>query len=219
MTVRHRSTREPQQGWRRGAIARLAGRAGDACLGCGASADVHMALLDEGGGDIAVLTYACADGTLPSRRRAASAGDPAGTRHSRSARLEAVGAAGHAAVARSTGRLARLRRAAVPYRLPAAEGEGLHQIPVGPVHAGIIEPGHFRFTANGETVVRLEERLGYVHKGIETLMAGAALDTAAKLAGAHLRRQHGRLCLRLRLRRRGRAADRRRRRAPPICAR
>ena len=41
------------------------------------------------------------------------------------------------------------------------------------MHAGIIEPGHFRFTANGETVVRLEQRLGYVHKGIEALMAGA----------------------------------------------
>jgi Ni,Fe-hydrogenase III large subunit len=59
----------------------------------------------------------------------------------------------------------------------------LHQIPVGPVHAGIIEPGHFRFTANGETVVRLEQRLGYVHKGIESLMAGASLDKAARLAG------------------------------------
>ena len=70
-----------------------------------------------------------------------------------------------------------------PYRFLPAEGESLHQIPVGPVHAGIIEPGHFRFTANGETVVRLEERLGYVHKGIEGLMAGASLDRAAKLAG------------------------------------
>ncbi|MGZ3308512.1 MAG: hydrogenase large subunit, partial [Xanthobacteraceae bacterium] len=59
----------------------------------------------------------------------------------------------------------------------------LHQIPVGPVHAGIIEPGHFRFTANGETVVRLEQRLGYVHKGIEGLMAGASLEQAARLAG------------------------------------
>ena len=48
-----------------------------------------------------------------------------------------------------------------------SDGEGLHQIPVGPVHAGIIEPGHFRFTANGETMVRLEERLGYIHKGVE----------------------------------------------------
>ena len=54
-----------------------------------------------------------------------------------------------------------------PYTFLPAEGEGLHQIPVGPVHAGIIEPGHFRFSASGETVVRLEERLGYVHKGIE----------------------------------------------------
>jgi Ni,Fe-hydrogenase III large subunit len=54
---------------------------------------------------------------------------------------------------------------------------------VGPVHAGIIEPGHFRFTANGETVVRLEARLGYVHKGIESLMAGASIARAATLAG------------------------------------
>ena len=73
--------------------------------------------------------------------------------------------------------------AATSYRFLAAEGESLHQIPVGPVHAGIIEPGHFRFTAGGETVVRLEERLGYVHKGIEGLMAGAPIDRAAKLAG------------------------------------
>ena len=69
------------------------------------------------------------------------------------------------------------------YAFLPAEGESLHQIPVGPVHAGIIEPGHFRFTANGETVVRLEERLGYVHKGLDGLMAGAPLDRAAKLAG------------------------------------
>ena len=69
-----------------------------------------------------------------------------------------------------------------PYPFLPAEGESLHQIPVGPVHAGIIEPGHFRFTANGETVVRLEQRLGYVHKGIEALMAGATLERAASLA-------------------------------------
>jgi hypothetical protein len=55
------------------------------------------------------------------------------------------------------------RRNEQRYEFLPVEGEGLHQIPVGPVHAGIIEPGHFRFTANGETVVRLEERLGYVH--------------------------------------------------------
>jgi len=72
---------------------------------------------------------------------------------------------------------------AVHYEFLPASGESLHQIPVGPVHAGIIEPGHFRFTANGETVVRLEERLGYVHKGIETLIAGVDLAKAAQLAG------------------------------------
>jgi Ni,Fe-hydrogenase III large subunit len=69
------------------------------------------------------------------------------------------------------------------YAFYPAEGPPLHQIPVGPVHAGIIEPGHFRFHANGETVVRLEERLGYVHKGIEGLLKGAPLARAAKLAG------------------------------------
>jgi len=68
------------------------------------------------------------------------------------------------------------------YAFLPAEGDGLHQIPVGPVHAGTIEPGHFRFTANGETVVRLEQRMGYAHKGIEGLMASADLTTAAKLA-------------------------------------
>jgi Ni,Fe-hydrogenase III large subunit len=72
---------------------------------------------------------------------------------------------------------------AAPYPFLTAQGDGLHQIAVGPVHAGIIEPGHFRFTASGETVVRLEQRLGYVHKGIEGLMAGADLARGAELAG------------------------------------
>ena len=70
-----------------------------------------------------------------------------------------------------------------PYTFLPVEGESLHQVPVGPVHAGIIEPGHFRFTAQGETVVRLEERLGYAHKGIEQLMQGASLARGAELAG------------------------------------
>lgn len=74
-----------------------------------------------------------------------------------------------------------LARPAYPF-LPA-EGESLHVIPVGPVHAGIIEPGHFRFTVNGEAVVRLEERLGYVHKGIESLMQGQTIERASRLAG------------------------------------
>jgi Ni,Fe-hydrogenase III large subunit len=69
-----------------------------------------------------------------------------------------------------------------PYPFLTAEGHGLHQIAVGPVHAGIIEPGHFRFSANGETVVRLEERLGYAHKGIESLWCGSDIWGAAQLA-------------------------------------
>jgi Ni,Fe-hydrogenase III large subunit len=70
-----------------------------------------------------------------------------------------------------------------PYDFLPVEGESLHQIPVGPVHAGIIEPGHFRFTADGETIVRLEQRLGYVHKGIDALLQGASIPRAARIAG------------------------------------
>jgi Ni,Fe-hydrogenase III large subunit len=73
------------------------------------------------------------------------------------------------------------RRDPVDYEFLAVHGHGLHQIPVGPVHAGIIEPGHFRFTANGETVARLEERLGYVHKGIDGLLTGVDLARAARI--------------------------------------
>ncbi len=53
------------------------------------------------------------------------------------------------------------------YEFVKVIGEGVHEIPVGPVHAGTIEPGHFRFSVVGEKVLRLEERLGYAHKGIE----------------------------------------------------
>lgn len=70
-----------------------------------------------------------------------------------------------------------------PYRFLESDGPSLHQIPVGPVHAGIIEPGHFRFTASGETIARLEERLGYTHKGIEKLLCGSSIDNAARVAG------------------------------------
>src|SRR5450432_149196 len=53
------------------------------------------------------------------------------------------------------------------YEFTRVEGDGVHEIGVGPVHAGTIEPGHFRFSVVGEKVLRLEERLGYAHKGIE----------------------------------------------------
>ena len=64
-----------------------------------------------------------------------------------------------------------------------AAGEGVYEIPVGPVHAGIIEPGHFRFQAVGEDVVNLEERLGYVHKGIEKRFESLPWDQGHRLAG------------------------------------
>jgi len=69
------------------------------------------------------------------------------------------------------------------YAFVRVEGEGVHEIPVGPVHAGTIEPGHFRFSIVGEKVLRLEERLGYKHKGIEQRFASTRLDDGVRLAG------------------------------------
>ena len=69
------------------------------------------------------------------------------------------------------------------YRFIRAEGEGVYEIPVGPVHAGIIEPGHFRFQAVGEDILNLEERLGYTHKGIEKRFESLSWTDGARLAG------------------------------------
>jgi Ni,Fe-hydrogenase III large subunit len=157
----------------------------------GEPSTVHMAISDEDTAEIAVVSLDCPDRAYPS----------VGMRHSPALRLE-----------RTIGDLFGLAAeglpdtrpwldhdnwgvrfplcdrldalpAAAPYRFLAVEGCGLHQIAVGPVHAGIIEPGHFRFSVNGETVVRLEQRLGYAHKGVEGLMLGAGLDRAVRLAG------------------------------------
>jgi Ni,Fe-hydrogenase III large subunit len=68
------------------------------------------------------------------------------------------------------------------YPFVRVDGEGVHEIPVGPVHAGIIEPGHFRFSIVGEKVLRLEERLGYVHKGIEWRFTQLNILDAHRLA-------------------------------------
>jgi hypothetical protein len=105
------------------------------------------------------------------------------------------------------------------YAFLPVEGDGLHQIPVGPVHAGIIEPGHFRFTCDGETVVRLEERLGYVHKGVDALFARPAVGSggAARLPG--FRRQRGGAEPRLRPGGRGGAGSSLRHRARSGCGR
>ena len=55
-------------------------------------------------------------------------------------------------------------------------GEGVYEIPVGPVHAGIIEPGHFRFSVAGEPVINIEAQLYYVHKGIEKMCEGQSIE-------------------------------------------
>ncbi len=69
------------------------------------------------------------------------------------------------------------------YPFIRAEGEGVYEIPVGPVHAGIIEPGHFRFQAVGEDIINLEEKLGYAHKGIEKRFESLSWEYGVKLAG------------------------------------
>jgi Ni,Fe-hydrogenase III large subunit len=157
----------------------------------GEPATVHMAIVDGQTTEIAVVSLDCPDRTFPS----------VGKHHPPALRLErtindlfGLSAQGSPdarpwldhnrwGVRFPLGdRIDALPKAAA-YRFLAAEGDGLHQIAVGPVHAGIIEPGHFRFTASGETVVRLEQRLGYAHKGIDGLMTGASLARGVQLAG------------------------------------
>ncbi|MEA2908950.1 MAG: hypothetical protein QOJ15_1031 [Bradyrhizobium sp.] len=152
---------------------------------------VHMAIMDEDTAEIVVVSLDCPDRNYPS----------VGKHHPPALRLErtindlfGLSAQGLPDTRRwldhdrwgarfPLGDRVDTPSTAAPYRFLPAEGDGLHQIAVGPVHAGIIEPGHFRFTASGETVVRLEQRLGYTHKGIEGLMTGASLERAVELAG------------------------------------
>ena len=170
-------------------VDRLA-RAGWTLLGLWAeTAEVHAALMDEAAREIAVASLACPDGHFPSL----SAVRPSSQRLERAARdLFGLTAEGLSDARpwldhgqwrrRPTGDGPTVARSASAYDFLPVLGESLHQIPVGPVHAGIIEPGHFRFHCSGETIVRLEERLGYVHKGTETLMAGKPPAEAARLA-------------------------------------
>jgi Ni,Fe-hydrogenase III large subunit/Ni,Fe-hydrogenase III component G len=69
-----------------------------------------------------------------------------------------------------------------PYPFVSVEGDGVHEISVGPVHAGTIEPGNFRFSVVGEKVLRLEERLGYTHKGVAKLFESLSQQTGHRLA-------------------------------------
>lgn len=69
-----------------------------------------------------------------------------------------------------------------PFPFLTVEGPGVYEIPVGPVHAGLIEPGHFRFSVVGESILKLKARLWYVHKGIEKLFEGRTPDDGIRLA-------------------------------------
>jgi len=72
--------------------------------------------------------------------------------------------------------------AANEYKFIRIEGDGIFEVPVGPVHAGIIGPGHFRFSAAGEPIINLEIRLGFTHKGIEKLFEGKKIKDAVELS-------------------------------------
>ncbi len=157
----------------------------------GEPSTVHMAIMDGHTAEVATVSLDCPDRAYPS----------VGKHHPPALRLErtindlfGLSAEGLPdtrpwldhdcwAVRFPLGNRINALSKASPYHFLPAEGDGLHQVAVGPVHAGIIEPGHFRFTASGETVVRLEQRLGYTHKGIEGLMTGANLERAVQLAG------------------------------------
>jgi Ni,Fe-hydrogenase III large subunit/Ni,Fe-hydrogenase III component G len=69
-----------------------------------------------------------------------------------------------------------------PFPFVEVQGPGVYEIPVGPVHAGIIEPGHFRFSVVGETIITMKARLWFVHKGIEKLFEGRHHSTGIELA-------------------------------------
>jgi Ni,Fe-hydrogenase III large subunit len=156
----------------------------------GASCSVHMAALAPATNRIVVVSLECPDQTFPS----VGALHPPAIRLERAIHslygLRPLGALdsrpwldlGFWDVQYPLGARVPAPQPRPAYAFLPAEGESLHQIPVGPVHAGIIEPGHFRFTASGETIVRLEQRLGYVHKGTNALMAGASLERATQLA-------------------------------------
>jgi len=74
-----------------------------------------------------------------------------------------------------------------PYPFLTVQGPGVYEIPVGPIHAAVIEPGHFRFSVVGETILKLKARLWFTHKGIEKLMEGRspleALPLAERVSG------------------------------------
>ena len=75
----------------------------------------------------------------------------------------------------------KLPHAHEPYPMHAVEGKGIYEIPVGPIHAGIIEPGHFRFNVRGERIITLEGKLFFKHKGVEKMVKARRLQKHLRL--------------------------------------
>jgi len=75
-----------------------------------------------------------------------------------------------------------MRTDAGPFPFVEVEGPGVYEIPVGPVHAGLIEPGHFRFSVVGETILKMKARLWFTHRGIEKLFEGRYVEDGGELA-------------------------------------
>jgi Ni,Fe-hydrogenase III large subunit/Ni,Fe-hydrogenase III component G len=75
-----------------------------------------------------------------------------------------------------------MQASAEPFPFVRVEGPGVYEIPVGPVHAGLIEPGHFRFSVAGETILKMKARLWFLHRGVERLFQGQDIQAAVRLA-------------------------------------
>jgi Ni,Fe-hydrogenase III large subunit/Ni,Fe-hydrogenase III component G len=75
-----------------------------------------------------------------------------------------------------------MRTDAGPFPFVKVDGPGVYEIPVGPVHAGLIEPGHFRFSVVGETILKMKARLWFLHRGVERLFEGQDPQAAVRLA-------------------------------------
>jgi Ni,Fe-hydrogenase III large subunit len=136
-------------------------------------ADLHLVLRDEEEGALGSVRLPCPSRRFPSIGRVRPG----------AIRLERAVRDLHGIEAEEGPDLRPLLDHVPAYPFLAAEGEGVHQIPVGPVHATLGAPAHVRLHVNGELVVRVEARLGYAHKGIEALAIGRTLDEGARLAG------------------------------------
>jgi Ni,Fe-hydrogenase III large subunit/Ni,Fe-hydrogenase III component G len=83
---------------------------------------------------------------------------------------------------RAAGEPPAMRQDAEPFQFVRVEGPGVYEIPVGPVHAGLIEPGHFRFSVVGETILKMKARLWFLHRGMERLFEGRGTEEGVALA-------------------------------------